>query len=109
LQCADLDKWLPPATGFDLVVLANIHPAPELRRRVFSLAASAVAPGGHIFVVGHHLDDFGLEGPSDRDLLFTEGLLRDAFPGISMDRLEKVPRVRQGNQLGADMVAWGRR
>jgi hypothetical protein len=74
---------------------------------MFSRAAAAVAAGGRLFVVGHHLDDLGLDGPSSPEQLFTEEDLRDAFPGIRMERVERVPRLRQGDRVGADVVGWG--
>jgi SAM-dependent methyltransferase len=107
LICVDLDQWSPPVGSFDLVVLANLHPEPVRRRPMFSRAAAAVAPGGRLFVVGHHLDDLGLDGPSSPEQLFTEEDLRDAFPGIRMERVERVPRLRQGDRVGADVVGWG--
>lgn len=50
---ADLATWHPP-TEFDLVTAAFLHSPVELPREdILRRAASAVAPGGRLLVVGH--------------------------------------------------------
>ncbi|MGD8166040.1 class I SAM-dependent methyltransferase [Herbiconiux sp. P16] len=50
---ADLASWIPP-TGFDLVSACFLHsPVAFPREEVLRRAAGAVAPGGHLLVVGH--------------------------------------------------------
>jgi 2-polyprenyl-3-methyl-5-hydroxy-6-metoxy-1,4-benzoquinol methylase len=49
----DLFTWTPPARKFDLVVIVYLHLAPTERRTVYLAAAEAVAPGGHLVVIGH--------------------------------------------------------
>lgn len=50
---ADLSTW-HPSTEFDLVTTAFLHSPVELpREAVLRRAASAVAPGGQLLVVGH--------------------------------------------------------
>jgi 2-polyprenyl-3-methyl-5-hydroxy-6-metoxy-1,4-benzoquinol methylase len=70
---ADLMTWTPPAGAFDLVTIVYLHlPVPE-RRAVYRAAATAVAPGGMLLIVGHdrtNLTD-GAGGPQDPDRLFT--------------------------------------
>ncbi|MDA8034784.1 MAG: hypothetical protein M0T71_11545, partial [Actinomycetota bacterium] len=48
---------------------------PEDRAGFFARAVAAVAPGGHCYVVGHHLDSLGLAGPPHAERLLTEGRL----------------------------------
>jgi 2-polyprenyl-3-methyl-5-hydroxy-6-metoxy-1,4-benzoquinol methylase len=53
----DLLTWAPPAAAFDLVTMVYMQvPAPGMEVAVAN-AAAAVAPGGTLFVVGHHLDN----------------------------------------------------
>ncbi|MGA2872165.1 MAG: hypothetical protein ABSF27_01015 [Candidatus Dormibacteria bacterium] len=49
----------------------------------------------------------GLDRPSGPGQLFTEADLLSAFPRIRVDRIEKIPPLRQGGRLGADVVFWG--
>ena len=49
----DLFTWRPPARQFDLVVIVYLHLAPTERQTVYGAAAAAVAPGGHLVVIGH--------------------------------------------------------
>ena len=54
---------VPAQEGFDLVVFAGVHLAPEDRGPYVARAVAAVSPGGQLFVSGHHLDSFGRAGP----------------------------------------------
>jgi SAM-dependent methyltransferase len=56
-QQADLTEWTPPASSFDLVSAQFMHLRPEAMRRLVGALADAVAPGGHLLVVGHHPAD----------------------------------------------------
>jgi len=104
---ADLTGYEAPAGGFDLVVLANIHPAPHERGALFAQVAAAVAPGGHLYVVGHHVDDLGRAGPPDPERLYTEAVLADAFPTLTVERLERSDRRAGGPEATLrDVVLW---
>lgn len=50
---ADLSSWVPPASAYDLVVSLYVHVAGSVEETVQRLA-SGVAPGGTLFLVGHH-------------------------------------------------------
>jgi SAM-dependent methyltransferase len=51
---ADLATWTPD-TQFDLVTSCFLHSTVELpRESILRRAAEAVAPGGHLLIVGHH-------------------------------------------------------
>jgi SAM-dependent methyltransferase len=68
----DLLTWVPPARQFDLVVIVYLHLAPTERRIVYGAAAAAVAPGGHLVVIGHdraNLADGG--GPIEAERLLS--------------------------------------
>lgn len=86
---ADLTQYRPTPRSFDLVVVANIHLAPEVRADFFARASAAVAPGGHLFVIGHHLDSLGRSGPPDAERLFTLELAEGFAPGLVIDSLER--------------------
>lgn len=104
---ADLLAWEPPSGRFDLVVVANVHLIEPQRSRLFATASDAVAPGGHLFVVGHHLDDLGRTGPPDPARLYTEQRLRHAFPTLVVERLERHQRhVGHGEKPLTDVIVW---
>lgn len=103
----DMGEYLSRGERFDLVVMANIHPAPDQRAILLAAAARALAPGGHLFVVGHHPDSLGRAGPPDPDRLYTQDDLASAFPGLRVLRIERRER-RRGDVAGpiVDVVAW---
>ncbi|HUY51281.1 MAG TPA: class I SAM-dependent methyltransferase [Streptosporangiaceae bacterium] len=107
---ADMGEFLARGGRFDLVVVANIHPAAAERARLLAAAAQAVAHGGHLFLTGHHLESLGRAGPPDPDRLYTEDRLAGAFPGLEVLRIEK--RDRQRGDAAAplvNVVAWAAR
>ena len=77
---ANLDEWRPDPSYFDLVIVANLHPGPDRRGPILQHATEALCPGGHLYVVGHHLDNLGRHGPPDPDRLLTDERLRAALP-----------------------------
>lgn len=106
----DMEQYLARGRTFELVVLSYIHPAPEQRSRLLAAAAAAVAAGGHLFFVGHHVASFGQAGPPYRERLYDEERLVDAFPGLTLLRLEL--RQHQVSDTGdplPDIVAWAAR
>ncbi len=105
---SDIGEFLRRGDAHDLVLIANIHPAPEQRAAMLRDAARAVAPGGHLLLVGHHLDSLGCEGPSDPALLYTEEVLRDALPGLRTLVLERRQRSHGSDtgELRIDVVLW---
>lgn len=112
----DVYAYEPPAASFDLVLIAHFHPAPPERERVFRRVVDALVPGGHVLVVGRHLDDLGRDGgrgPSNPDLRYTPEELESAFPEeLDLLRCEGVPRVVDGDDGPVeltDVVAFGRR
>lgn len=107
---ADFLEYLARPVRFGLVVIANIHLAPPERRELFAAAASAVAPGGHLFVIGHHLDSLGRAGPPDPDRLFSEERFAGLFPTLQIERLERYERPGgAGEPPLVDLVLWASR
>jgi SAM-dependent methyltransferase len=91
---ADLTEWWPPAGAFDLVCVLYLQlPAGE-RRLVLGRAAGALAPGGAILVVGHHLSNLteGYGGPKTADVLFTPEDVAADLDGLDVERAERVIR-----------------
>ena len=103
---ADLLRYVPPPANFELVVVANLHFAPEDRQLFFARATAAVAPGGHLYVVGHHLDSLGRAGPPFPERLYTEALLSDLLAPLAVEvRRHERPAGDAGSPL-VDAVAW---
>ncbi|MHB1430569.1 MAG: methyltransferase domain-containing protein [Streptosporangiaceae bacterium] len=107
---ADMTEYLRGGHLFDLVVMSFIHPTPSERADLLAAAAAAVAPGGHLFLLGHHLDSLGHGGPPDPDRLYTADRLDGAFPGLKVLRLEDRERAAgDTGQALTDIVVWAER
>lgn len=115
LDCvqADLYDYRPEPGVFDLVLITYMHPQVGERASVFASAAEAVAPDGHLLVMGFDESDPHLGGgPADPERRFSVSRLSGAFPGIELERCERVERERQteeGPKRAVDAFAWGRR
>jgi SAM-dependent methyltransferase len=94
--------------GFDLVVLAYVHPDRSGRAELLTAAADSLRPGGHLFVVGHHVSSLGLAGPPDPERLYTEEDLR-VVPGVQILRLERRGGKSDVSEPGTDVLMWARR
>jgi len=91
---ADLRDYAPPAQSFDLVVVLYLQLPAEQRRLVLGRAAAAVAPGGTMLVVGHHLDNLkdGWGGPKDPAVLYTHDEVADDLAVLVVEKAERVLR-----------------
>lgn len=89
---ADLDSYEPARNTFDLALITYVHIEPAQRAALLARASRALAPGGRLVVVGHHLDNLGtgLEGPSDPERMYTPDRLRAELPGLRVERAERV-------------------
>jgi SAM-dependent methyltransferase len=105
---ADIGDFLRRGDSFDLVVIANIHPSPEERAVLLRAAVGAVRPGGHLLLVGHHVDSLGRVGPLDAARLYTEEALGGALPGLRTLLLERRERTLGGDtgEPVVDVVLW---
>lgn len=54
---ADVTTWAPPTGAFGLVVSHFLHVPSALRGPVFQRCIEAVAVGGTLMIVGHHISD----------------------------------------------------
>jgi SAM-dependent methyltransferase len=104
----DLLAWAPPPAAFDLVTMVYMQvPAPGMEVAVGN-AAAAMAPGGTLFVVGHHLDNLseGVGGPQSPDVLYTEDDLSRWAIGLQMGDARRVERpVDDGVAIDALLIA----
>ena len=81
-RLADLEHWAWPEAAFDAVVAIFIQFArAPLRDRIFAGMKRAVRPGGLILLHGFapRQVDYGTGGPPNREQMYTEALLREAF------------------------------
>ena len=111
---ADLADFQPAARAYDLVLSAYVHPEATKRAAMFALAAEAVAPGGHLLVLGLDLAGVrpGREERTEPERRYTPDRLAGAFPGMELVRCESVAReleTEQGPVRTVDTVIWGRR
>ena len=109
---ADLMEVDLKGRDYDLVVLANIHPYPHQRPELLARAARALAVGGFLFMVGHHLDSHGRTGPPDADRLYTPERLAEALPStLEVVRLEAICAGKDDSAEGSldkAVVLWAR-
>lgn len=110
IQCvqSDLLEFLgsgPPA--YDLVVMANIHPPRSERLLLYRLAQKAVKPGGHLFLIGHHIDSLGKVGPSDPDRLLSESEITEGFDLLQIEWVGvRLDSTDAGHEPAPSLVAW---
>ena len=101
---ADLRTWQAPSAAFDLVALLYLHlPADELDP-VLRAAATAVAPGGTLFLVGHDRVNIeeGVGGPQNPAVLYTPEEIVASLDGLEVVRAERVTRdVEAGTAIDA--------
>ncbi len=92
----DVTAVEPSAGAFALVVIAYLHLPPEERRRVLGHAASALAPGGTLFLIGHAVRNLteGYGGPQRAEVLWDPEVVRSelASLGLAIDRAVHVRR-----------------
>jgi SAM-dependent methyltransferase len=110
----DVATHQPEPASADLVLLSYVHLEPSQAQATLRLAASAVAPGGILLLVGHDRTNLlhGTGGPQRLDVLThpeaVAGTLRDA--GLTVERAEVVERVVDGAERPAlDTVVIARR
>ena len=103
---ADLLDWTPPPAAFELVTALYLHLVPAERRIVYAAVARAVAPGGHLLVIGH---DRSHDGPGpEPERLFTAAELgeeiRAAMPDMVIDEALVEPRSPESGPGPVDAV-----
>jgi SAM-dependent methyltransferase len=86
-----------PEGPFDAVILAYLQLVAPARRAAVRRAASVLAPGGVLLVVGHDSTNLteGVGGPQDPAVLFSpDDVVADLEPiaGVTIERAERVRR-----------------
>jgi SAM-dependent methyltransferase len=92
---ADVRTWSPNGP-YDLVALLYLQLPATQRRKVLRSFAHAVAPGGHLLVVGHDTDNLtaGVGGPQDPDVLFSSADVVASSEGSGLV-VEQAAQVRR--------------
>lgn len=106
-------RWDDPAAGapFDAVVAVFVQFAtPAQRVAMFDGFRRALRPGGLLLLVGYGplQMDYRTGGPGILEHLYDEPMLRDAFAGWSIERLDRTQRVLHegsGHDGMSDVVA----
>ena len=110
-EVVDIVKdWTPTPEAFDLVVLSYLQLPSEARKVAHAKAATALAPGGTIFLIAHHADnlEYGVGGPPYPEVLFGEADLAADFAAFDLSSNEKRYREVEGQdgviRLAHDLV-----
>lgn len=94
---ADVTTWEPPDRAFDLVIVFYLQLPQADGRAAHRHAASAVASGGTLLVVGHDLDNLteGYGGPQDPEVLLSaDAVVEDlSTTGLTIESAGQVPRT----------------
>ena len=114
LDRADLFEWEPSAE-YDLVTLVYFQvPMPD-RHDVWRKAAAAVAPGGHLLLVGHdsrNLEE-GYGGPSHGEVLYTASeasrVLGESLEVVRSETVVRPVEVEDGTRYAIDNLVMARR
>lgn len=92
-ELADVTAWEPP-DRYDLVAVMYLHLQPADLQAAVHRAATAVAAGGTLLVVGHALRNLadGYGGPPDPALLYQPKELAAGLGDLAVERAEEVLR-----------------
>lgn len=104
---ADVTEWSPDHT-FDLVLIAYVHLPEKAWTDLASRAAGWVAPGGHLYLVGHDVVSVGVSGPPDPDLLWDPEAAARAAGNLKVVRAERRVRILDEGQEAVDTVVIAR-
>jgi len=92
LRACDLRDWVWEPESFDAIVCIFIQfAAPAERQRLFDGFRTALRPGGLVLLQGYtpRQLEYRTGGPGDIAHLYTADLLREAFAGFDLLRLEE--------------------
>lgn len=111
-ECRDITESDGLSGQFDVVLCSYLHLVPYERTPLFRAAASAVAPGGTLLVIGHDATNLkeGHGGPQDPELLFTaQDVAKDLQDIVSSGPWEIERSSRVAREVDTDdgpTVAW---
>lgn len=103
--CSDIFDFLDQDDSYDLIVIANIHPSRTLRLELYKKAIKRIGLGGHLFLIGHHIESLGIVGPSDPDLLMDDSEVTEAFADQKIVRLEKITDIADHGHSAPSLLA----
>ncbi|KJF18375.1 MULTISPECIES: class I SAM-dependent methyltransferase [Acidithrix] len=103
--CSDIFDFLDQDDSYDLIVIANIHPSRTLRLELYKKAIKRISLGGHLFLIGHHIESLGIVGPSDPDLLMDDSEVTEAFVDQKIVRLEKITDIADHGHSAPSLLA----
>ncbi|MCE0766042.1 class I SAM-dependent methyltransferase [Pseudonocardia kujensis] len=95
---ADVRSWTPPERAFQLVNSQFMHQPAEVFAPLVARLAAAVAPGGHLLVVGHHpkdLENPEIGRPAVGDMLFTAEEIAARLDPADWEIVAALTRPRQ--------------
>jgi SAM-dependent methyltransferase len=104
---ADVRDYQPEAAAFQLVLVAYLQLREAELDGVLRRAATALAPGGVLLVVGHDLANLteGAGGPQDPAVLHTPEAITRSLGGLAVVRAERVRRpVADGREAVDTLV-----
>jgi SAM-dependent methyltransferase len=108
---ADVLEWQPPEGVFDLVAVLYLQVPAGERRAALARAATALAPGGTLLVVGHHSENLehGFGGPKDPRVLYSAEDAAADLDGLEIEKAEAVLRPVQDERDAIDALVRARR
>lgn len=92
VQLSDLDSWDWSTPSYDMVAgFFTQFVMPSERPELFANMDRALKPGGQLVLHGYTPKqvEYGTGGPPRADMMYTADMLRDAFPGYDIQRLEE--------------------
>jgi SAM-dependent methyltransferase len=111
---ADLRGYQPPPESFDLVLLAYIHLPSAESSALLRAAATALAPGGTLLVIGHDRDNIahGYGGPQEPAVLYQMAEVVAALPGLTIQQAGQERRpvpTDEGERTAIDTLVLAQR
>jgi SAM-dependent methyltransferase len=102
----DLERWQPEPESFDLVLLSYIQVVEPARKLIHSKVATALAPGGTVFIIAHHIDNLehGIGGPPLPDRLYDENTIAGDFPELDIIENKAVIRHVDDGASSGDAI-----
>jgi SAM-dependent methyltransferase len=107
---ADVRDYQPEACSFQLVLVAYLQLHESELDGVLRRAATALAPGGVLLVVGHDVTNLteGTGGPPDPAVLYTPESITRSLTGLTVVRADRVRRpvaTADGHREAVDTLA----
>jgi SAM-dependent methyltransferase len=97
---ADATTWKPEAGAYALVVVAYLQLPPADLRMAWACAATALAPGGELFAIGHAVRNLeeGTGGPPYPEVLWDPEAIATELRalGLEVNEAREVPRSVEG-------------